>query len=694
MSKIFRLQQLGLEVEVGKFARQADGTAWLKRSDTIVMSTAVASQEEKEFMGFFPLTVEYREKTSAAGRFPGGYIKREGRLNDTEVLCSRLIDRPIRPLFPKYYFNEVQIISSVYSYDGKFSPSILAIIGSSLALTISKIPFLGPIGAVQVGRIDGKWVINVSHEEMKSSDVDLTVAGTSDGICMVEGHSFSLSEAELIDALFLAHEQIKIQVNWQLQIQKELGIEKEQPTTIEFWDEWEEKVRGHFKQECCQMLFAPTKAEQSVAMKKLREDMLGHFEKEIESGIISKSQVLFLFDAILKERLPDVISQKQNRLDGRAFDTVRPIVSEVSLLPTVHGSAMFRRGETQALSSLTLGTAQNAQREEDLEGERQRTFMLHYNFPPYSTGEVKPIRGVGRREIGHGYLAERSFLNVLPNQEEFPYTIRSVVDMFESNGSSSMATVCATTLALMDAGVPIKDMVGGVAMGLMKDSAGIFHILTDIIGAEDALGLMDFKITGTDTGIMAVQMDIKAKSGLTKDLLERALEKARIARLHILKSMRQVLDKPRAKLSSLAPRVISIKIDPEKIGVVIGPGGKTIKEITLLTDTQIDITDDGLVRIYSLDSKGAHKAEQWVKILVGDVEVGTTFEGIIKRIAEFGIFVELVTGKDGLVHISSIAREKQRTLTKDYKVGDTMKVKVIAVEAETGRIRLIAPNLK
>lgn len=694
MSKIFKLPELGFEVEVDKFARQADGTAWLRHGDTIVMSTAVATPEERDFMGFFPLTVEYREKTSAAGRFPGGYIKREGRLNDTEVLSSRLIDRPIRPLFPKYYFNEVQVISSVYSYDGKFPPGVLAIISSSLALTISKIPFLGPVGAVQIGRVDGKWVFNASVEEMEKSNVELIVAGTKDGVCMVEGHCDSLTESELIEALFLAHEQIKQQVDWQLEIRKELKVEEPDLTSLDEWKVWEEKVRGHFKSESCQALFAPTKEEQSKALKALKEDVVGFFEKEIESGVTSKSKILFLFDSLLKEYLPNMVAQKKSRLDGRAFDAVRQITAETALLPTVHGSAMFRRGETQALSSLTLGTAQDAQRMENLEGEHERTFMLHYNFPPFSTGEVKPIRGVGRREIGHGYLAERSFTHVLPDQENFPYTIRSVVDMFESNGSSSMATVCATTLALMDAGVPIKDMVGGVAMGMMKDSGGTSHILTDILGSEDAFGLMDFKITGTDNGIMAVQMDIKAKAGLTRDLLERALEQARVARLHILKTMRAVLDKPRAQLSQLAPRVISFKIDPEKIGAVIGPGGKTIKEITGATDTQIDITDDGLVRVYSTTGKGANQAEQWVKTLVGEIEVGTTFDGIVRRVAEFGMFVELVPGKDGLVHISSIARDRQRTLAKDFKVGDTLKVKVIAVEEETGRVRLIAPDLK
>lgn len=693
MSKVFTLKELGLEVEIGKYATQADGAAWIKHGKNVVLSTAVASKEEKDFMGFFPLTVEYREKTSAAGRFPGGYIKREGRLSDTEVLSSRMIDRPIRPLFPKYYFNEVQLISAVYSYDGTFPPNILATIGSSLALTISGVPFLGPIGAVQVGRVDGKWVFNAPCEEMDKSDVDLIVAGTMDGVCMVEGHCDSISEADLIEAFFGAHEVIKKQVAWQLEIKKELGVVDEKPKT-EFWFEWEEKVRAVLKPERCEALFAPKKEEQNAALKALKEEVLGHFEDEMRAGIISKSQIMYLLDTLLKEDLPNAVAKLQKRLDGRDFKTVREITSEVGILPTVHGSAMFKRGDTQALASLTLGTAQDAQRGEDLRGEKSRTFMLHYNFPPFSTGEARPIRGVGRREIGHGYLAETSFAHMIPSQDDFPYTIRSLVDVLGSNGSSSMATVCATTLALMDAGVPLKDVVGGIAMGMMKDSSGQSYVLTDILGAEDAFGLMDFKVTGTKTGVLAVQMDIKAKAGLTKELLERALEQARVARLHIIDKIGEVLDKPRPKLSELAPRVFSFKISPDKIGAIIGPGGKTIKEVIAVTETEIDITDDGLVKIYSSDSASASKAETWIKVLAGSVEVGAVFHGKIKRIAEFGLFVELVPGKDGLVHVSSIARPKQRTISRDYKVGDTMKVKVIAVEAETGRIRLVAPELQ
>jgi len=693
-SKIFKLEKQNLEVEIGKVARQADGAVWLKSGKNVLMATAVATKEERDFMGFFPLTIEYRERTSAAGRIPGGYIKREGRLSDIEVLGSRLIDRPLRPLFPKYYFNEVQVMSAVYSYDGLFPPRVLGLIGSSIALSISDIPFLGPIGAVEVIRASGEWKFNATNEELEKSDVEIVIAGTENGICMVEGYCDSISEEELVEVLFAAHEKIKEQVVWQNQICKELGVKKVESTAAVYWKEWEDKVRSHFKKEDCQKLFTVSKAERSEVMRLLKEDLLHFFEKEIESGVIQKSQVLYLFDSLIKEYLPDLVAQKESRIDGRGFDQVRKIDSEVALLPNAHGSALFTRGETQALASLTLGTAQDVQRFENLEGDKERAFMLHYNFPPFATGEVKFLRGAGRREIGHGYLAEKSFSYIIPNQEEFPYTVRTVSDVLESNGSSSMATVCATTLALMDAGVPIKGMVSGIAMGLMKSSSGDFRILTDILGTEDAFGLMDFKVSGTTDGIMAVQMDIKSKEGLPKDLLKKALEKARVARLHILDEMKKTLDTPRSELSEKAPRVSSFKIDQERIGLVIGPSGKTIKEIIAVTNTQIDISDDGTVRIYSQVSGEAKQAEQWIKTLCGEIAVGTVFEGKIKRIAEFGLFVELVPGKDGLIHVSSIDRAKQRTFARDLRVGDVLKVKVIAVEADSGRVRLIAPELQ
>ncbi len=695
MHKVFSLPELGLEVEIGKFARQADGSAWIKAGNNIVLATAVASKEAKEFMGFFPLTVEYRERPSAAGKIPGGYVKREGKLSDAEVLTSRNIDRPIRPLFPPYYFNEVQILCTVFSSDGNYPTNVLSILGASLALSISPIPFLGPVGAVQACKINGKWKFNATYEEVAVADSDIVIAGTQEGICMVEGHCNEVSESELLDLLFDAHEVIKKQVAWQLEIKRALNVQEEVPQAPYNWTLWKDKVKNVLPANFVEMLFDTAKEKRRSTMSDLQNNLSVSFAQEIKDGEISTAALSFLFDSLIKDQLPDIVAKKRVRLDLRNFDQVRAIECEVALLPCAHGSASFRRGETHALASLTLGTAQDAQKVETLLGGMQeRSFMLHYNFPPFSTGEVKPIRGASRRDIGHGYLAESSFLNVLPTQESFPYTTRSVVDILESNGSSSMATVCATTLALMDAGVPIKSMVSGAAMGLMRDSASNFYILTDIIGDEDAFGLMDFKVTGTETGIMAFQLDIKDKVGLSREIFSKALEQAKQARLHILQEMRKALAAPRKELSENAPRVLYFKIPVDKIGAIIGPAGKVIKEIIAKTNTQIDISDDGGVKIYSKEGSQAQEAESWIKILAGDIEVGAKFDGIIRRIAEFGLFVELVPGKEGLVHVSTISRSKQRDFERNYKVGDTLAVQVTAYDRESERIRLIAPELE
>ena len=695
MHRTFKFSHGELEVEIGKFAKQADGSVWIKSGDNVVLSTVVATKEEKEFIGFFPLTVEYRQRMSAAGKIPGGYIKREGRLSDVEVLTSRLIDRSVRPLFPKYYFNEVQLLSTVYSSDGKFPTNILSVIGSSLALSISSIPFRGPIGAIQIGRINGEWKFNASYEEMLTSDAHIIIAGTAEGVTMVEGDCNSVSENELIDLIFQAHEVIKKQIEWQNSIKRELNVVMEEPATSINWPHWEERVSAAIAPDFISNLFTQVKAEREEVMSSARKSLLEHFAEEIKAGDVPASIIKFLFNQYLKVHIPNAVAQKNQRLDGRDFNQVRPISCEVGTLPCVHGSAVFQRGETQALASLTLGTAQDAQKVDTLlGGVLERSFMLHYNFPPFSTGEVRPIRGVGRREIGHGYLAETSFKNVLPSQEEFPYTIRTVSDVLESNGSSSMATVCATTLALMDSGVPIKEMVSGIAMGLMKASDGKLHTLTDILGIEDAFGLMDFKITGTESGVMAVQMDIKAEAGLTRDVLSNALEQAKEGRLHILAEMKKVLSVPRESVSKLAPRVISFKIPQDKIGAIIGPGGKTIKEIIARTNVQVDIEDDGTVKIYSREAGNADEAVAWIRVLSGDIKAGSEFDGPIKRIADFGIFVELVPGKDGLIHVSKISRDRQRQLEKLYKVNDVLKVKVLSYDKETGHIRLIAPELE
>lgn len=695
MVKKFRLDSLGLEVVIGKFARQADGAVWISKGKNIVLATAVATEAPKDFMGFFPLTVEYRERMSAAGKFPGGFIKREGKLSDFEILSSRLIDRAIRPLFSEFYFNEVQILSTVYSSDGEYPVDVLALIGSSLALTISPIPFLSPVGAVRISRVSGKWIFNSTHEEHEKSDVEITVAGTADGICMVEGNCNNLKEDELIDVLLLAHEQIKEQVEWQNSIQRELEVLKVQSVQKIDWESWSNKVKNALPKDFAAMLYTQTKQDRSAVLERLREDLSTTFAKELEAGELSKSELLFLFDVALKENFPDVIIAKNSRIDGRAFDQIRPISVEVSLLPCVHGSALFTRGETQALVSLTLGTSSDVQKMEPLIGESiEKTFMLHYNFPPFSTGEVKAIRGIGRRELGHGYLAETSFAYVLPSKTEFPYTIRSISDVLESNGSSSMASVCGTTMALMDAGVPITDMVSGIAMGLMKDSAGNFCVLSDILGTEDAFGLMDFKVTGTQKGIMAVQMDIKAKSGITKQVLKEALEQARVGRIHILNIMKQVMNVPRPDISSLAPRITTVQVPQDKIGAIIGPQGKNIKEIIANTGVEIDIEEDGTVNIFTRDSNAAKKAIEYVKLLAGEIEIGSVYEGKVKKIADFGIFVDIFPGKSGLVHISSIAKDKQNRLHEICKIDSDLTVKVTGYDKETGRIRLIAPSLE
>lgn len=695
MKQTFSHPELGLEVELGKYARQANGAAWLKAGNNIVLSTAVAGAEPKEFLGFFPLTVEYRERTSAAGKIPGGFFKREGKLSDEEVLNSRLIDRPIRPLFPHNYFNEVQIISTVYSSDGNYPSGVLAILGSSLALTISDIPFLGPIGAVQIGKVNGAWEFNLSYSNQVNSEADIIVAGTQAGICMVEGNCNNASEEELIELLLKAHDIIKKQIEWQLSIQKEIGKAKKEVSTAIDFDHWQAEIAKLVSHESIEALFGKSKQSRSEAMDSLQEQVLAHFANDINAGSVPTSVISYLFDAQIKKLIPDVIGRRQQRIDGRRLDEVRPITSEIGLLPCAHGSAVFQRGETQALASVTLGSGQDAQKVESLHGGLQeKRFMLHYNFPPFSTGEVKPMRSVGRREIGHGYLAETSFLNVLPDAKSFPYTIRSVVDVLESNGSSSMATVCSTTLAFMDAGIPLKQMVSGIAMGLVFDSKGQYHVLTDILGEEDALGLMDFKVTGTDDGIMAFQLDIKDKVGLSRELLGTALGQARIARLHILGEMRKVITEPRKELSALAPRIFSLKVPQDKIGAIIGPAGSVIKEIVAKTETQIEIEDDGTVMIFAKNAESAKMAEDWIRRLAKEVELGATYEGTVRRLTDFGIFVEVIPGKDGLVHISSIARHRQRDLDKLVKINDKLTVKVTAIDPESGKVRLVAPELE
>ncbi len=688
MSKNFKLDSFGYEARIGDIARQADGAVWLQQGGTVVIATVVASPS-REFPGFFPLTIDYREQLAAAGKIPGGYYKREGRLTDKEVLTSRLIDRPVRPLFPANYFDQVQIITTVYSVDDKHTPDNLALIASSLALTVSNIPFLGPIASVEVGRIDGKWIVNPLYADNKVSDVRLVVAGTHEGINMVEGSMGEISEDQLVDALFLAHEKIKEIVAWQVAIQKEIGKAKKEIKDQYNWQTWESRVDAFLTDDRVKKSYINDKGERNEYLDSLREQLLEEYKTDIAETQEPTSVVKYIFDAVLQNKVTELIFNLGKRIDGRSFDQVRQITSEVGLLPSTHGSALFTRGRTQALVTVTLGGGQDEQRIESLMGEdKEKSFMLHYNFPPFSVGEVRFLRGPGRREIGHGYLAASALKEMLPNEQEFPYTIRVVADMLESDGSTSMATTCGSTLALMDAGVPLKKMVSGIAMGLLMSKSQKFQVLADISGFEDAFGMMDFKVTGTKDGITAVQMDIKYKGGLERSVFEQSLEQARKGRLHILGEMQKTLTEPRKELSPLVPKVITFTIDPDKIGAVIGSGGKTIREIIEKTKTQIDIESDGQVKIFASPEADADRAIRWVQVLAGQLKTGDIFNGIVRRLVDFGIFVELVPGLDGLVHISNIPREKQRTFLQHYKIGDEVRVEVLDHDKSTGRISL------
>ncbi len=691
MSKkgIFTLPQRGYSVKINTVARQAHGSALLQQGGTVLLATVVSAQAEG-FPGFFPLSVDYREPFCAAGKIPGGYFKREGKSSDKEVLTSRIIDRAIRPLFPKDYFNQVQVIVTVFSVDKEHTPHSLAPLAASLALSASKVPFMGPVGVAEVGRLNGAWVIDPTYEQSLESDVKIVVVGTDEGICMVEGATNEISESEFVDALFLAHDSIKEQVAWQKEIFAGNSEAKEVSNFGIHWDEWDNKAFEFLNDERVLPLFNKEKSDRGEVMKQLQNDFFTHFVDEITPHGDDKKKIFeFIFDQELKERVTEIICKQGKRIDGRRYDEVRSIETEVGFLPFAHGSALFTRGSTQSLATLTLGSGQDEQRIEDIMGgEVDGSFMLHYNFPPFSVGEARGLRPPSRRDIGHGHLAASSFKYILPDKESFPYTIRVVSDILESDGSSSMATVCSTTMAFLDGGVPIKDMVGGVAMGLIKGKTSDFTVLTDISGFEDAFGLMDFKVAGTEKGITAIQMDIKYKGGLLREVFEKALAQAKIGRIHILGEMKKVMSQPKTELSGLVPQVVILKIDTDKIGAVIGSGGKVIREIIEKTGTSIDIEDDGTVKIFGQPGPSIELAVGWVKTLAGKIEKGALYNGIVKRIAEFGIFVELVPGKDGLVHVSMFPREKQNNLQAAYPIGSAVQVEVVEYDAELDRIRL------
>lgn len=688
MEKKFYLPEFDYELTLGKFAGQADGAAWLQQGGTIVFSTVVSSPT-KDFPGFLPLTIDYREMFSAVGKIPGGYFKREGKFTDKEVLNGRLIDRAVRPLFPTDYFNAIQVLATVYSHDKIHLAPVMALVATSIALTVSKIPFIEPVGAVEMGRVDGAWIVNPNFEQIQKADAKIVVAGTEEGISMVEGTAKELSEEDFIDVLFKAHEQIKKIVAWQREIQKELAVEKEPVKDLYDWNYWVDKTNQYLTVDRVRELFITDKKEREIAITALRDGFLEENAQEVEEKKIPAALLPYLFDKVLAEKLTDEMFELNKRLDNRGFDVVRKISAEVGLLPFAHGSALFKRGRTQALVSVTLGGGQDEVRTEDLLGDAiDRNFMLHYNFPPFSVGEVRPQRGPGRREVGHGYLAQSAIKQVLPDKEKFPYTMRIVADILESDGSTSMATVCGGILALMDAGVPITQMVSGVAMGLLQSKKGEFRVLTDIAGIEDAFGLMDFKVAGSESGITAIQMDIKYKGGLPRLVFEKALAQARLGRLHIMQEMRKALAEPRSQLSTLVPQIVSFKVPTDKIGSIIGSRGAVIRDIIEKTQTSIDIDDDGTVKIFGTPGTQMERAIKWVKTLGGLIEIGTIYDGRVKRVTDFGIFVEIAPGQDGLVHISMLPRDKQASMMKDYPPEKEVKVKVMDYDPSTERIRL------
>jgi polyribonucleotide nucleotidyltransferase len=670
-------------IETGRMAKQADGSCTVQLGGTVVLVTAVCSKEPREDLDFFPLTCEYQEKTYAAGKIPGGFFKREGRPSEKEILTARLIDRPIRPLFPKGFINELQIVSIVLSSDGENDSDILAVIGASTALSISDIPFDGPIGAIRVGRIEGRFVINPTFQQLVSSDLDLVVTGTRDGVIMVESGSNEISESDLLEAIKFGHEALQPIIALQEKMMKECGRKKR---AVEFY-----KVDDRLIGEVRKLSTARLNDINILGTKEQREEAMDNLSKELieklvtEDSEYSEKDVKNALTEVEEEAVRKFIIEKKKRVDGRRFDEIRNISCEVSVLPRTHGSGLFTRGQTQSLAVTTLGTSADEQMIDALEGEMQKSFMLHYNFPPFSVGEVKPIRGPGRREIGHGALAERALKAVMPNKEKFPYTVRVVSDILESNGSSSMATVCASSLSLMDAGVPISKPVSGIAIGLIKNGKDAI-ILTDIGGVEDHYGDMDFKAAGTRDGITALQMDLKIQ-GIDIGIIKKALEAGKTARLFILDKMASAIAGPKESISEYAPHIVSFKINPSKIGEVIGPGGKNIKKIIQDTGVTIDIDDDGVVQIASQDGAAIEKAINIVKGMVEEPEVGKIYTGKIKRIMNFGAFCEILPGKEGLIHVSELANRFVKNVEDVVKIGDEVTVKVIEID-EQGRVNL------
>ncbi|TDI48389.1 MAG: polyribonucleotide nucleotidyltransferase [Acidobacteria bacterium] len=671
-----------LSIEMGKLAKQANGAAVVRLGDTVVLVTACAAKKPREGIDFLPLTVDYREAFYAAGKIPGGFFKREGRPNEKEILTCRLIDRPLRPLFPDGWRSETQVIGMVLSADKENDSDVLALTGASAALYCSDIPFTTPIAGVRVGRIDGQFIINPTFEQVKSGDLDLTVAGSKDAIVMVEAAANDVSEADMVDGLGFAHEAIQKLVALQEELFEAIAPVKITVEPIERDEVLEKEIEGKVfsKLQDAMRTSGKLAADRAVDdVKAALMEELADREPEVLAGISG------ILKGLQEKVLRQEVLERRQRLDGRAFDAVREITCEVGALPRTHGSAVFTRGETQALVTVTLGTSDDSQRMDFLEGDFEKRFMLHYNFPPFSVGEARFLRGPGRREIGHGALAERALVPVIPSTTEFPYTIRIVSDILESNGSSSMASVTGGCLALMDAGVPLKAPIAGIAMGLVKEGDN-YAILTDIAGAEDHYGDMDFKVAGTANGITALQMDIKI-TGLTRELMAEALEQARQARMFILEKMASVLPAPREEISTFAPRIFTIQIPTDKIRDVIGPGGKMIRSIIERTGVKIDVEDNGTVSIASSDSESAKKAIQIIEELTAVPEVGKTYLGKVQRLVDFGAFVEIIPGTDGLVHISEVADYRVKDVQDEFSEGDQILVKVINIDPQ-GKVKL------
>src|SRR5262245_21808762 len=671
-----------LSIEVGRLAKQADGAALVRYGETVVLVTAVAAKDLKLDTDFFPLTVDYQEKTFAAGKIPGGFFKREGRPSEKEILTCRLIDRSIRPLFAEGLRCETQVIATVLSADWENDPDVVAMLGTSVALHLSDIPFNGPLAGVRIGRIGGRWVMNPTQSQLEESDTDIFLSGSRDGIVMVEGGAKIVPEGEILEALFAGHEAIQPLIQIQEELRRELGKAKRQVPLAELDHGVVRRVEELALTKLKQALEVAEKLERYKRIAEVKSETLAQALVEFPE---KQKDIKGAFEELKRKVFRGLVIHQERRIDGRGLRDVRPITCEVEVLPRTHGSALFTRGETQALVVATLGTASDEQRVDALIGEHFKKFMLHYNFPPFSVGEVKFLRGPGRREIGHGNLAERALIPVLPMDESFPYTIRIVAEILESNGSTSMASVCGGSLSLMDAGVPVSAPVAGIAMGLIKEGEHV-RVLSDILGDEDHLGDMDFKVAGTPDGVTSFQMDIKI-SGVNREIMDQALHQAKEGRMHILSIMNNTLGAARTNVSGHAPRIITIHVKPDKIREIIGPGGKVIRGIIEATGVKMDVEDDGSVTIASTDEAASKTAIEMVQRIAAEAEIGKTYKGTVRKIVEFGAFVEILPGTDGLVHISQLAPERVRKVSDVLKEGDEVMVKVLEID-RSGKIRL------